>query len=231
MTGRILPPGWQDDPSCPSNGGVRTSELSPRQQRILQFIRQHVREHGYPPSVREIGRAVELRSSSTVHAHLARLEAKGYIRHDPAKPRAIEVLRGVDGRPVRRSAGRAREVPILGRVAAGRPVLAVEEVEATFPLPADWVRDEEVFMLRVQGDSMVEAAILPGDLVVVRRQAHADDGDIVVALLGEEVTVKRFFREGGRVRLQPENRYQDPIYAGPDEVSVLGKVIGLVRRL
>lgn len=172
--------------------------------------------------------AVNLRSSSTVHGHLARLEARGYLRHDPSKPRTIELLRDVDARPLRR-ASHTREVPLLGRVAAGAPVLAVEDAEATFPLPADWVRDDQVFMLRVHGDSMIDAAILPGDLVVVRRQPTAQNGDIVVALLGDEVTVKRFYREANRVRLQPENRHMAPIYA--TEVQLLGKVIGLVRRL
>ncbi len=202
-------------------------DLSPRQQRILEFIRQHVREHGYPPSVREIGQAVSLRSSSTVHGHLARLEAKGYIRHDPSKPRTIELLRETGSR--RRAAPSVREVPVLGRVAAGRPVLAVEQADSTFPLPVEWVRDDQVFMLTVDGESMIEAGILPGDLLVVRRQQTALNGDVVVALLGDEVTVKRFFREPDCIRLQPDNRTMEPIYAS--EVSVLGKVTGLVRRI
>jgi len=207
------------------------AELSPRQQRILDFIREHVRDHGYPPSVREIGTAVELRSSSTVHGHLARLEAKGYLRHDPTKPRTIELLHN----PPTTFGGRwaashgARPVPVLGRVAAGLPILAVEEAEETFPLPTDWIHDDQVFMLTVDGESMIEAGILPGDLLVVRRQQTAYNGDIVVALLDEEVTVKRFFRESGRVRLQPENAAMEPIYA--TSITILGKVIGLVRRM
>jgi repressor LexA len=208
-------------------------ELSPRQKRILDFITEHVRQHGYPPSVREIGAAVHLRSSSTVHGHLNRLEAKGYLRRDPSKPRAMEVLRSPSGRAAGGRAApvatQARRVPILGRVAAGQPLLAVEEATDTFPLPVNWIHDDEVFMLTVEGESMVDAGILPGDLLVVRRQPNAFNGDIVVALIGEEVTVKRFFREGGRVRLQPENASMQPIFV--DTVSILGKVVGLVRRM
>ena len=208
-------------------------ELSPRQKRILDFISEHVRQHGYPPSVREIGTAVNLRSSSTVHGHLARLEAKGYLRRDPSKPRAIELLqslgsRGAAGRPTP-VATHARRVPVLGRVAAGQPLLAVEEASESFPLPTDWIHDDEVFMLTVEGESMVDAGILPADLLVVRRQQNAYNGDIVVALIGEDVTVKRFFREGGRVRLQPENTSMQPIYV--DAVAILGKVVGLIRRM
>lgn len=202
--------------------------LSLRQQRILDFIREHVREHGYPPSVREIGAAVDLRSSSTVHGHLARLEAKGYLRHDPTKPRTLELLQGATARRPPMAEG-ARLVPVLGRVAAGTPILAVEDAEETFPLPVDWIHDEQIFMLNVDGESMIDAGILPGDLLVVRHQQTAYNGDIVVALLGEEVTVKRFFREPGRVRLQPENAQMEPIYA--TQVAVLGKVVGLVRRM
>ena len=157
----------------------------------MEYIRQHVREHGYPPSVREIGQAVDLRSSSTVHGHLARLEAKGFLRRDPSKPRAIEVLREPGHRGRRTTAqttnARVREVPLLGRVAAGQPILAVEDAESTFPLPRAWVHDDPAFMLRVDGESMVEAGILPGDLLVVHRQENASDGDIVVAMLGEDV--------------------------------------------
>lgn len=208
------------------------AELSARQQKILDFIREHVRQHGYPPSVREIGTAVELRSSSTVHGHLARLEAKGFLRHDPTKPRTIELLHNPPviggGREGPGGAG-ARRVPVLGRVAAGQPILAVEDAEETFPLPTEWIRDDQVFMLTVEGESMIEAGILPGDMLVVRRQQNAYNGDIVVAMLGEEVTVKRFFRESGRIRLQPENGSMEPIYAM--QLSILGKVVGLVRRM
>ncbi len=208
------------------------AELSARQQKILDFIREHVRQHGYPPSVREIGAAVDLRSSSTVHGHLSRLEAKGFLRHDPTKPRTIELLVNppstIGGRESP-AAPSARRVPVLGRVAAGQPILAVEDAEESFPLPTEWIRDDEVFMLTVQGESMIEAGILPGDMLVVRQQPNAYNGDIVVAMLGEEVTVKRFFREAGRIRLQPENSSMAPIYA--TQVSILGKVVGLVRRM
>ncbi len=211
------------------------AQPTPRQQKILEFIRQHVQQHGYPPSVREIGDAVALRSSSTVHGHLNRLEARGFLRRDPTKPRTIELLTQA---PVGSAPGRdraegvaadTRRVPVVGRVAAGAPILAVEDAQESFPLPADWVHDDQVFMLTVEGESMIEAGILPGDLLVVRSQQNAYNGDIVVALLGEEVTVKRFFREAGRVRLQPENSAMEPIYA--KQVGILGKVIGLVRRM
>lgn len=201
----------------PRRGSVR---LTQRQQQVLDFIRRHTRERGYPPSVREIGGALGLTSSSTVHGHLARLEGKGYIRRDPTKPRAIELV-GERTRVV--------SVPLVGQITAGQPILAVENVEETYPLPHDLVGHEDVFMLRVRGDSMINAGILDGDLVLVRRQPTAQNGDIVVALLDDEATVKRFYRESGRVRLQPENDAMEPIIAG--DVAILGKVIGLFRRM
>lgn len=204
-------------------GGMR--DLSARQRQILDFIQKSITERGYPPSVREIGQAVGLSSSSTVHAHLTALEKKGLLRRDPTKPRAIEVLD--DEAWMRRE--RLVPVPVLGQVTAGKPILAVENVEDTYPLPFDLVRDEDVFMLRVRGDSMIEAGILEGDLVLVRQQNHADDGDIVVALLGDEATVKRFFREKDYIRLQPENPYMEPIIV--KDVRILGKVVGLYRRI
>ncbi len=200
-------------------------DLSARQRQILDFIQKSITERGYPPSVREIGQAVGLSSSSTVHAHLTALEKKGLLRRDPTKPRAIEVLD--DEAWMRRE--RLVPVPVLGQVTAGKPILAVENVEDTYPLPFDLVRDEDVFMLRVRGDSMIEAGILEGDLVLVRQQNHADDGDIVVALLGDEATVKRFFREKDYIRLQPENPYMEPIIV--KDVRILGKVVGLYRRI
>lgn len=216
---------WDSPPATTIRleGGIALNELTGRQREILEVIRDQVREKGYPPSVREIGQAVGLSSSSTVHGYLARLELHGYIRRDPTKPRAIELL----DNPVRPQ-GLTRHVPVLGRVAAGTPQLAVESIDETFPLPYEWLRDADGFMLEVRGESMIEAGILPGDRVVVRRQQHADDGDIVVALLDEEATVKRFFREPGRVRLQPENRTMEPIFAR--EVEILGRVVGLIRR-
>lgn len=205
---------------------VYKRELTDRQRQVLDYIRSEIHRRGFPPSVREIGQAVGLSSSSTVHSHLAALEAKGLIRRDPAKPRALEVLdyrdtdRGVDY-------GSVRVVPLVGQVAAGAPILAAENIEATLSLPAE-MADESTFILRVKGDSMIEAGILDGDFVVVRQQSHADNGDIVVALLDDEATVKRFYREPDRIRLQPENSALEPIYAC--DVSVLGKVIALFRR-
>ena len=201
--------------------------LSERQRQVLQFINEEIRLKGYPPSVREIGEAIGLSSSSTVHGHMARLEEKGFIRRDPTKPRAIEVLDEPGGLPRKRTVN----VPVVGRVTAGQPILAVENVEDHFPLPADFVRADEadLFFLTVQGDSMIETGILAGDNVLVRKQPQAQNGDIVVALIEDEATVKRFYKEHGHIRLQPENRFMDPIIV--DNVQILGKVIGLVRRM
>ncbi|MGE5587405.1 MAG: transcriptional repressor LexA [Clostridia bacterium] len=199
--------------------------ISHRQQQILDFITKQTELHGYPPSVREIGQAVGLKSTSTVHGHLSQLEKKGYIRRDPTKPRAIEVLPASGG--IRR--GSAYAVPVVGRVTAGQPILAVENIEDYFPLPKDFGEQGSLFMLKVRGDSMIEAGILDDDLVIVRQQDTADNGDIVVALMNDEATVKRFFRESGRIRLQPENRFMDPIIVR--DVAILGKVVGLVRRI
>jgi repressor LexA len=196
--------------------------LTPRQEQVLEFIQEEIRSRGYPPTVREICQGLGLRSSSTVHAHLSQLEKKGYIRRDPTKPRAIEVLAEDDDHLI--------PVPIIGRVTAGEPILAVENQEGTMTLPKDFVGSGENFLLRVRGDSMIGAGILDGDLVLVRRQDTADNGDIVVALVnGEEATVKRFFREKDYIRLQPENEHLEPIIT--KELRVLGKVIGVLRRL
>lgn len=200
-------------------------KMSERQQRILAFIKSEVDSRGYPPSVREIGEAVGLRSSSTVHGHLTRLEELGYIRRDPSKPRAIEILDDLSSPKIR-----AIDVPVLGRVTAGAPILAVENIEEYYPVPKDFVDHEDVFILRIKGDSMIEAGILNGDFVLVGQQETASNGEIVVALIdGEEATVKRFFHEGKRIRLQPENTTMEPIYA--DDVAILGKVIGVFRRV
>lgn len=198
-------------------------DLTPRQRQILEFIMREVQQKGYPPSVREIGRAVGLSSSSTVHGHLGRLESKGYIRRDPTKPRALEVL-DVAGGPTRSELVYA---PVVGRVTAGSPILAVENIEGYFPLPKDFTGSGEMFLLQVQGDSMLYAGILNGDYVVVRQQPDASNGEIVVAMLGDEATVKRFYKENGRVRLQPENDVYEPIYS--TDVIVLGKVVGVYR--
>lgn len=199
-------------------------DLTPKQAAILTFIKESIRQKGYPPSVREIGQAVGLSSSSTVHGYLKKLEDKGCLRRDAAKPRAMEVLDDFWGSRVD-----CVNVPLLGLVAAGVPLLAVENREEIFPLPTHFTGAGEFFMLAVRGNSMVEAGILEGDLVVVRRQHDANNGDIVVALLEEEATVKKFYRETDRIRLQPENRLMEPIYT--TDLQVLGKVIGLVRKI
>jgi repressor LexA len=198
--------------------------LTKRQQEIFDFVRQYVSEHGYPPTVRDIGKAIGLASSSTVHAHLANLEKLGLLRRDPTKPRAIEVLKD-KARQVVAPVG----LPVVGQVAAGQPVLADENIEEYVPVPGIAGGDDGEFVLRVKGDSMKDAGILEGDFVIVRRQETATDGDIVVALVGEEATVKRFFRENDHVRLQPENEAMEPIRTR--EAQVLGRVVGLCRRV
>ncbi|PLS16776.1 repressor LexA [Bacillus sp. M6-12] len=205
------------------------TKLSKRQQDILAFIKEEVRKKGYPPSVREIGEAVGLASSSTVHGHLARLESKGLIRRDPTKPRAIEVLDLDEASTIPRS--NVINVPLLGKVTAGLPITAIENIEEYFPLPEHLApHDEHVFMLEIMGDSMIEAGILDGDFVIVRQQKTANNGDIVVAMTEEdEATVKRFFKEKDYFRLQPENSSMDPIILR--NVSILGRVIGLYRQI
>ncbi|OIU72094.1 transcriptional repressor LexA [Rossellomorea aquimaris] len=204
------------------------TKLSKRQQDILQYIKVSVKEKGYPPSVREIGEAVGLASSSTVHGHLARLESKGLIRRDPTKPRAIEIL-DLEEDTIPRQ--KVVNVPLIGKVTAGQPITAVENVEEFFPLPEHLApSDEQVFMLEIMGDSMIEAGILDGDFVIVRQQQTANNGDIVVAMTEEdEATVKRFFKEKDFVRLQPENSTMSPIILR--NVSILGKVIGVYRQV
>ncbi|MEA5074808.1 MAG: transcriptional repressor LexA [Coriobacteriia bacterium] len=209
---------------------VYKRELTSRQRQILDFIRAEIHRRGFPPSVREIGEAVGLSSSSTVHSHLGALEAKGLIRRDPSKPRALEVL---DYRDTERAVDyeSVQAVPLVGQVAAGAPILAAENIEATLPLPASFA-GEQTFVLRVKGESMIEAGILDGDYVVVKQQPTATNGEIVVAMLNEEATVKRFYRESGRVRLQPENQTMEPIYADEHaDFAILGKVVALFRRL
>ncbi|MEA4882238.1 MAG: transcriptional repressor LexA [Clostridia bacterium] len=201
--------------------------LSAREKQILGFIAQETETRGYPPSVREIGLAVGLRSSSTVHGYLASLENKGYIRRDPSKPRAIEVLMDSDQLPP--PTREVSNVPVVGRVTAGHPILAVENIDEYFPLPRSFAGEDDVFMLRVSGESMIGAGILDSDYVIVRKQPSAADGDIVVALIDDEATVKRFFRDDDQVRLQPENPAYSPIIT--NRAVLLGKVVGLVRRI
>jgi repressor LexA len=203
--------------------------LSKRQHAILDYIKKEVREKGYPPSVREIGEAVGLASSSTVHGHLARLEKKGLIRRDPTKPRAIEILDDDYSRQAVHP--NAIRVPILGKVTAGEPITAIENVEDYFPLPDRYgAFDDKIYMLVVQGESMIEAGIYDKDYVIVRQQHVANNGDIVVAMTEDgEATVKRFFKEKNYFRLQPENSLLEPIILS--EVTILGKVIGVYREL
>ena len=198
--------------------------LSEKQKQVLEYLKKEVREKGYPPSVREICEATGLKSTSTVHGHLARLERGGYIRRDPSKPRAIEIL------DADKDAGpELVHVPIIGSITAGAPILAVENIEDTFPIPVGYVNNDDVFMLHVKGESMIEAGIFDRDLILVRQQQNAVNGDIVVALIEDFATVKRFFRENGYIRLQPENQAMSPIIVR--DVKVIGKVIGLFRRI
>lgn len=199
-------------------------DLTQRQQEILDIIKKEIAKKGYPPSVREIGEAVGLTSSSTVHNHLNTLEQKGYIRRDPTKPRAIEVLDGSSNNELLHN---TVHVPLIGQVTAGQPIMAVENIEDYFPLPYDMVKSDSVFMLRVQGESMINAGILDHDLVLVRQQNTANNGEIVVAMIEDEATVKRFYKEKSCIRLQPENTTMAPIYA--ENVTILGKVIGVFR--
>jgi len=210
---------------------VVDTELTGKRREILEFIADQLRERGYPPSVREIGVAVNLLSSSTVHAHLTTLQKQGYLRRDPTKPRAIEVRydsssgAAIERRPT-------RHVPLVGDVAAGTDVLAQENVEELLPLPEDFTGDGQLFMLRVRGDSMIDAGILNGDYVVVRQQPEAERGDIVVAgIPGEEATVKTYSRRAGKVVLTPSNPRLEPMVFDPAEVTVFGKVVTVLRRL
>ncbi|MBI2704969.1 MAG: transcriptional repressor LexA [Actinobacteria bacterium] len=205
--------------------------LTARQRQVLDVIEQQMRERGYPPSVREIGEAVGLTSPSTVHSHLSSLQRMGYLKRDPTKPRAIEVRydpnsgAAMERRPV-------HYVPLVGDVAAGTDVLAQENVEEVFPLPADFTGEGELFMLRVRGDSMIDAGILDGDFLVARSQTTADNGEIVVAgIPGEEATVKTFTRVDDKVVLLPANPSWEPMEFAPDEVAVFGKVVTVMRRL
>ena len=198
--------------------------LTKKQDRIFEFVRKHVQDTGYPPTVREIGTNFRI-SEKGAHDHLNAIEKKGYIRRIPKKPRAIEILEFVP----KKLPQTAIEVPIVGRVAAGEPILASENVEGTLPVPREVVKEDTCFALRINGESMIEAGIFEGDLVIVRSQNYADTGDIVVALLDEEATVKRFFRDGTQIRLQPENAVMSPIIV--DDAQILGKVVGLFRKM
>ena len=199
--------------------------ITPKQQEILEYIKETVLKKGYPPAVREICEAVHLKSTSSVHSHLETLEKNGYIRRDPTKPRTIEIIDD-EFNLARRE---VVNVPMLGTVAAGQPILASENIEDYFPIPVSMLPNADVFMLKVKGESMINAGILDGDRVVVRMQNTADNGDMVVALLDDSSTVKTYYREDGYYRLQPENDTMDHIIV--DEVQILGKVIGVFRLL
>jgi repressor LexA len=202
-------------------------ELTERQREIYEYIRKEVHKKGYPPSVREIGEAVGLSSSSSVHAQLEKLEQLGYLRRDPTKPRAIEIL-GSNSEWENFKFKDLVNVPVVGTVTAGEPILAEQNIQDYFTLPRDFTNSAEVFMLRVRGDSMIDAGIHDGDMVIVNQDSSAKNGDIVVALLEDEATVKRFYKEQQQVRLQPENEKYEPIIS--TEVQILGRVVGLVRK-
>ena len=201
-------------------------KITAKQKEILDFIKNEILNKGYPPSVRDICEAVRLKSTSSVHAHLETLEKNGYIRRDPTKPRAIEIIDD-NFNLTRRE---VVNVPLVGMVAAGQPLLAVENVDSYFPIPAEYLPNKQTFMLKVKGDSMIKAGILNGDDVIVVEQNTARDGDIVVALIEDSATVKTFYREDGYIRLQPENDTMDPIIV-EDNLTILGKVIGVMRCL
>jgi repressor LexA len=192
-----------------------------KQEEILEFIKMQLLDKGYPPSVREICSAVGLRSTSTVHGHLERLEKKGYIRRDPTKPRAIEVIDIVSRKEM-------INIPVIGTVTAGLPILAVENIEDTFSIPINFVKTtSELFMLTISGESMIEAGILNGDKVIIEKNSTAENGEIVVALIDNEATIKRFFKEKDHIRLQPENKTMQPIIV--DDCKIIGKIVGLYR--
>lgn len=198
-------------------------KISDKQREILEYIKKEILNRGYPPAVREICEAVDLKSTSSVHSHLETLEKNGYIRRDPTKPRAIEII-DENFNLTRRE---VVNVPMIGRVAAGQPILAVENIDNYFPIPAEFMPNEESFMLRVKGESMINVGILDGDNILVKRQKDARNGDIVVALVDDSATVKTFYKENGHIRLQPENDDMDPIIV-PD-CEILGKVFGVFR--
>ncbi len=198
-------------------------KISEKQREILEYIKKEILNKGYPPAVRDICEAVHLKSTSSVHAHLETLEKNGYIRRDPTKPRAIEIIDD-QFNLVRRE---IVNVPLLGRVAAGQPLLAVENIESYFPIPAELVPNSEAFMLKVKGDSMINAGIFDGDQILVQKQSHAENGEMVVALVDDSATVKTFYKEDGQIRLQPENDTMQPIIV--KDVTILGKVFGVFR--
>lgn len=213
----------------------KKEELNKREKAILKFIEKQIMTDGYPPSVREIGKAIGLSSTATVHAYLAKLEKQGYIKKEDKKGRTLKVIKGTDGQQIikeNKNFYTQRElvdVPVIGKITAGQPILAVENVTDTFPIPIDFVGNSESFMLTVRGESMIEAGILDGDYILVKKQSNANNGEIVVALIGEEATVKTFYKEKDHIRLQPENSTMDPIIVPTCEI--LGKVAGVFRKM
>ncbi len=211
------------------------AETTRKEKAILKFIEEQVKENGYPPSVREIGKAIGLSSTATVHAYLSKLEKQGFIKKEDKKGRTLKVIKGTDGQPVKKenknfyAQRELVDVPVIGKITAGQPILAVENVTDTFPIPIDFVGNSESFMLTVQGESMIEAGILDGDYILVKKQNNASNGEIIVALIEDEATVKTFYKEDGHIRLQPENHTMDPIIV-PD-CKILGKVAGVFRKM
>lgn len=206
------------------------SKITEKQMRVLAYVKEQIKKNGYAPSVREICQALGLKSTSTVHGYLARLQKKGLIQKAALKPRTIRITdEEQEGQQAFYTSKEMVDVPIVGKVTAGMPILAVENIEDSFPLPIDFVGNSETFMLRVRGDSMIEAGILDGDLVLVKKQNTAENGDIIVALIEDEATVKTFFKEKNRIRLQPQNSFMQPIIV--PTCSILGKVAGVFRKL
>lgn len=204
---------------------MASGRITPKQQEILDFLKKEILMKGYPPAVREICEAVHLKSTSSVHSHLETLEKNGYIRRDPTKPRAIEIMD--DGFNYLRTETEITSIPVVGTVAAGQPLLAIENITDYFPFPANLLPNEETFILKVKGDSMINMGIYDGDYLIVEKTNTANNGDVVVALVDDSATVKRFYAEDGHFRLQPENDFMDPIIV--DNVEILGKAIRLIR--
>mgnify|MGYP004630162615 FL=1 len=211
------------------------AETTRKEKAILKFIEEQVKANGYPPSVREIGKAIGLSSTATVHGYLAKLEKQGFIKKEDKKGRTLKVIKGTDGKPVQESnknfytQKEMVEVPVIGKITAGQPILAVENVTDTFPIPIDFVGNCDSFMLTVRGESMIEAGILDGDYILVKKQSNANNGEIVVALIEDEATVKTFYKEKDHIRLQPENHTMDPIIV--PNCQILGKVAGVFRKM
>ena len=211
-------------------GKKKNLELTPKNKEILEFITGQIQKQGYPPTVREICAAVNLRSTATVYSHINKLAEMGYLEKNAGKNRSLTLKSQTVSKSISESDDKYLEVPVVGKITAGEPITAVEDISETFPLPMDFAKNKELFMLRVRGESMINAAILDGDMIIVQRQSSANNGDIVAALInGEEATVKTFYKEDGHFRLQPENDTMEPIIL--DEVSILGKVVGVFRKI